>query len=93
MHGETSSNTEIAHKIGGRAAWLLGRDSAERTNIFAEIKLLYQARSQAVHSGVLSAKSKVNLETGDKLVARTLIAILLRGHFPNWPSLVMGGGG
>ena len=87
------SSTEIAHKIGGRAAWLLGHEPAERANIFTEMKLLYQARSEAVHSGVLSAKSKVNLEAGDKLVTRTLTAILVRGRFPNWASLMMGGGG
>lgn len=93
MHGESTSNTEIAHKIGGRAAWLLGYDPAERTNIFNEMKLVYQARSQAVHSGVLSTKSKVNLEAGDKLVARAIAALLARGQFPNWSSLVMGGNG
>jgi hypothetical protein len=92
MHGESSGNTEIAHKIGGRAAWLLGGDADERAKIFGEMKLLYQARSQAVHSGALSPKSKVNMNAGDILVARTLAAILKRGHFPDWSTLVMGGG-
>jgi hypothetical protein len=91
MHAETSGNTEITYKIGSRAAWLLGETATERTEIFGDIKQLYQARSQAVHSGILSAKSKVDLQAGDELVARTLAAILALGRFPEWSSLTMGG--
>jgi hypothetical protein len=91
MHAETSGNTEITYKIGSRAAWLLGKTPTERTEIFGDIKQLYQARSQAVHSGILSAKSKVDLQAGDKLIAQTLAAILALGRFPEWTCLTMGG--
>ena len=30
MHDHSPANTEIAHKIGSRAAWLLGQSPAER---------------------------------------------------------------
>tara|TARA_R110000772_G_scaffold207017_1_gene317582 strand:+ start:845 stop:2017 length:1173 start_codon:yes stop_codon:yes gene_type:complete len=91
MHDHGTSNTEIAHKIGGRAAWLAGKDAVERATIFAEMKKLYQARSQAVHAGTLSQKSKVDLDAGDRLVTNTLLAILDGGSFPDWSTLVMGG--
>jgi hypothetical protein len=91
MHAETSGNTEITYKIGSRAAWLLGKTPTERTEIFGDIKQLYQARSEAVHSGILFAKSKVDLQAGDELIARTLAAILALGRFPEWSCLTMGG--
>ncbi|MBF5093736.1 hypothetical protein F1643_03735 [Azospirillum sp. INR13] len=93
MHDHSPANTEITHKIGGRAAWLLGRDPAEREAVFVDLKKLYQARSQAVHSGALSSKSTVDLDAADQLVTRVLSAILERGSFPNWNNLTMGGNG
>jgi hypothetical protein len=93
MHDHSPANTEIAHKIGGRAAWLLGRSPTEREVIFVEMKRLYQARSQAVHSGVLSSRSTIDLMSADRLVTRALFAILECGRFPNWNSLTLGGDG
>jgi len=93
MHDNGTSNTEITHKIGSRAAWLLGEDANERTTIFDEMKHLYKARSDAVHSGVLPPKSKVDLDLADQLVVRVVQAILERGSFPDWMSLTMGGEG
>jgi len=91
MHDHSSANTEIAHKIGSRAAWLLGNDPETRATIFAEMKALYHARSTAVHSGALSRKSTIDLDAADRLVTAAFIAILERGRYPDWASLVMGG--
>lgn len=93
MHDNSQANTEITHKIGGRAAWMIGRDPAEREAVFVDMKKLYQARSQAVHSATLSSRSTVDLDAADLLVARVLSAILERGGFPNWNNLTMGGNG
>lgn len=93
MHDQGSDNSEITHKIGNRAAWLLGRESSEREAIFGEMKALYRARSQAVHRGKLSSSSPIDLTAADRLVTRALIAILERGGFPDWNSLTMGGNG
>jgi hypothetical protein len=93
MHDNSPSNTEITHKIGSRAAWLLGKDVDERATIFEEIKHLYKARSHAVHSGVFPPKSKVDLDLADQLVVRIMQAILARGSIPDWTSLTMGGDG
>lgn len=93
MHGDPSGNTEITHKIGSRAAWLLGKNAEDRASIFGEIKALYHARSKAVHEGTLPKKSKVDLNQADRLVTRTLNAIAARSRFPDWSSLTMGGPG
>lgn len=93
MHGDSSSNTEVTHKIGSRAAWLLGEDAEARATIFSDIKALYHARSKAVHEGTLPKKSKVDLGEADSLVALILNAIAARGRFPNWANLTMGGQG
>lgn len=93
MHGDTSGNTEITHKIGSRAAWLLGQNAEERATIFGEIKALYHARSKAVHEGTLPKKSKVDLNEADRLVTQILNAIAARGRFPSWSNLTMGGQG
>lgn len=91
MHDNGTSNTEITYKIGNRAAWLLGDDAKERAMIFDAIKHLYAARSSAVHSGVLSPKSKVDLDFADGLVVRVIQAILEHGGFLNWAELTLGG--
>lgn len=92
MHGQGEGNAEITHKIGTRAAWLLGTDPGERESIFTDMKKLYAARSQAVHSGVLtSSRATLDLDAADALVTRVLLAILRLGHFPDWTKLAMGG--
>ncbi|BAI95201.1 hypothetical protein Sj15T_30910 [Sphingobium sp. TA15] len=91
MHDHSHNNTEIAHKIGSRSAWLLGQTPTDRATIFTEMKSLYGARSQAVHSGFLSSRSTIDLDAADALVTRIFNAILARGAFPDWSSLVMGG--
>jgi hypothetical protein len=91
MHDQSRSNTEITYKIASRAAWLLGSDADERTKVFEQVKQLYAARSTAVHSGVLSSKSKIDLDVADALVSHVIRAILERGSFPDWMSLTMGG--
>jgi hypothetical protein len=93
MHDNGSDNSEITHKLGSRAAWLLGRDSSDREAVFREMKALYGARSRAVHRGELSSKSTLDLAAADRLVTSALTSILERGCFPNWDSLTMGGDG
>lgn len=93
MHGDSSSNTEVTHKMGSRASWLIGRDPAERETVFGQCKALYHARSKAVHEGVLPKKSKIDLAEADRFVTRILNAIAGRGRFPVWSNLTMGGKG
>lgn len=90
MHDMSPSNTEISNKISSRAAWLLGSEPDDRAAIFRDMRELYNARSTAVHSGKLSAKSRLDIESADRLVSRALLAILGRGSFPDWNTLTLG---
>jgi hypothetical protein len=91
MYGQDASNTEITYKIGSRAAWLLGEDPETRAGVFAGMKALYSARSEAVHAGVLKRGAAVDLEASDRLVARILTALAQHDDFPDWQTLVLGG--
>lgn len=91
MHDQDSENTEISHKLGTRAAWLLGETSQERATIFKEIKKLYGARSQSVHTGVLSSKKMPHFPAADRIVQRILLTVLGQGEFPDWNKLTLGG--
>lgn len=91
MHGK-GSNTEITQKIGTRAAWLVGKDLADRLNIFEGVKKLYDARSAAVHTGALSNRAALDLVESDALVSRVLLALAMHARFPDWSRLTLGGG-
>lgn len=90
MTHDDSGTSEITYRLASRLAWLLGASAQERLTIFAEAKLLYQARSTAAHKGQWSAKSKLDLDAGDRLVTRALRAILYRAAFPDWTALILG---
>jgi hypothetical protein len=91
MHGK-GSNTEITQKIGTRAAWLVGKDVADRLSIFEGVKKLYDARSTAVHTGALSSRAALDLMESDALVSRVLLALAMHARFPDWSRLILGGG-
>jgi hypothetical protein len=90
MHGSSDSNSEIRFKTALRAAWLLGSDTASRAKTFVRAQQLYDARSKAVHSGLLSTKKPFDSIESDRLVQELLSAISSRGSFPDWQSLVLG---
>lgn len=79
-----------------RAAWHLGSDLQERQGLLSFFKNIYDARSEAVHSGKFSKKSsaKVNKEKlaeADKWFAQAIKKFIDEGNFPDWDSLVVGG--
>lgn len=97
-HGQGHSS-EIGYKLGTRAAWLLGDNAESRGFIFKRAKNLYDARSKAVHAGVLneaygSPAYREALDSYDDL-CRELIIVLLSSTFwtstPEWQLLVVGG--
>lgn len=91
MHDQSPENTEISHKLGTRAAWLLGESSEKRETIFKVIKNLYGARSQAVHTGILSPKKMPDFPAADRIVQEILRTVLAQGEFPDWNRVTLGG--
>lgn len=84
------SHNEIRFKLGVRAAWLIGEDPKSRASIQKAVSAIYDSRSAAAHSGKVTDHDR--RVQGD-LVTMIIRAILDRGRFPDWNSLILGGEG
>ena len=96
MHGEDSSNSEIGFKLRMRAAWLLGKDPADRKRIHDLIRTAYELRSIAAHQGTLpQPKSVAELDKRNEnlrnisSLCQDLILKILKDGWPNWSDLVL----
>lgn len=95
MHDGSGDNSEITFKIAQRAAWLLGRDAADRSRIFSLVRDAYKLRSAAVHTGSLKEPKSADgwnaraatLRSTEELCAQ-LIVTLLDG-WPDWQTVVL----
>ncbi|MFC1803975.1 hypothetical protein ACFL0D_08440, partial [Thermoproteota archaeon] len=67
---------EVTHKISRNCAVLLGKDKEDSDKIFKQIKKIYEARSQIVHSGKTSKfKRKYMLIIRD-YIRRSIVKML-----------------
>ena len=93
------SSGEITFKLGVRAAWHLEEDPVDRRALKKTFGDIYKWRSEAVHTGNLSKKTK-NLsqeeidefiETAQDYCRDSILKILKEGKFPtNWDNLIFG---
>lgn len=92
MKGDSDSKSEIGYKLRLRGALVLGGTLEARRSSLEILGLLYRARSEAAHTGVLGKKlsQKYDFETANKLVTRVLVKLLENGDFPNWDDLALG---
>ena len=96
--GGREPSTEIRYKLGLRAAWLAGKEFADRESVFLSVRQLYDLRSQAAHAGHVSVSSNnwqavdSKIEAGISLVGQLIMALLARGNWPKWNRLVLGSG-
>lgn len=81
---------EITYKLSSRAAWLLGKNPEERTQVFEKAKKIYGHRSAAAHSGRLKNESDFLSLDAHAFTTRILREILQRGSFPVWHHLIFG---
>jgi hypothetical protein len=88
LHGVGGS--ELKYRLSFRGAYLLGRDPTERHVRFESFGSLYDARSQAAHTGTLSAKLLARLPEFDEICTAAIRAIVDRQEFPNWNELTLG---
>ena len=89
---------EISFKLRARAACFLADSSAQRKQIFRQVRDVYNLRSALVHSRKPSRKSKKLLtpqnmrytfETGFALARATLMKLLDQGPPDSWDELVI----
>lgn len=90
-------NNEISHKLGVRAAWLVGQSPSERVAIFKQIRKIYDHRSSVAHSGEIKHNCETwrvrddEIEQGIILGGNIVKAALTRGDWPpDWTGLVLG---
>ena len=91
---------EITFKLRVRAAWHLGKDKDDRSDLLAKFRDIYNSRSNAVHNGQLGRTVKFG---GDNISASEFIKevqdlchqstmkVLEKGKFPDWNGLIIGG--
>lgn len=91
-HGNTGDSDQITYRLGQRAGWLLGQDVDSRDKYATQAKLLYKARSIAVHTGKLTGKaSKMFIPPHvDALMIKLIRELLDRSTFPDWDRLTLG---
>jgi hypothetical protein len=66
FHRADDGLSELSFKLATRAAWFLGNSRQEREDVFRCFRALYDARSKAVHNGVLPDKIR-NLDVREIL--------------------------
>lgn len=96
MHGDTTGNSEIIHKLSVRAAWLFGDNSAEREEIYEIVRFAYSHRSQVAHKGFLKYPQNVQdeitfaekIEKVRSLCVRLILHVMKNG-WPNWRNITL----
>jgi hypothetical protein len=91
LHEMGSDRGELRYRTALRGAYLLGKDGGNRREIFNTLRSAYDARSSAVHAGVLTKKGLIeSLPVADTYCADAIRSIIDRRGFPtDWESIVL----
>lgn len=90
LHGIGSEiRGEMKYRFSARGAMFLGGDRRYRLSTFEALKNIYDLRSRAVHSGVLTAKQnktkpEETLTRAEGIWRDVATKLLERGSFPEW---------
>ena len=93
---------EVTFRFALHAAWHQGRDKNERQCLMEEFKLIYRARSKAVHDGKLGKSTTKAIKAmfggvpefidrAQDLCWAGVNKVIEDGDTPSWQNLVMGG--
>jgi len=76
----TTSQSELAHQMSERAAFLIAENAKERTETYATLKKAYEVRSKIVHGGYIKGAKVTDLAllstACDEIVRRCLQKVL-----------------
>ena len=91
------SQGEVSFRFALHGAWHLGKHKAEREALRTELKEIYLARSDVVHTGRLKGKRAKPSFDVSHLVARAqelcwqgITSVIEAGAIPDWTDLVLG---
>lgn len=93
-----NGRSEVRYRLAHHAAWHLGKDKEHRQQLSKELRQIYDARSVAVHTGVLGEKTRKSMPNGESEFVRRaqelcwlgLSKVIDAGEFPDWKNLIMG---
>ena len=92
---DNTDHNQLTMNFRLRGAWLLGNDSARRSELFDLLGRLYQYRSAAAHAGqtkqIKRFNAEADLQQGLSLCAAAIREVISRGGRPQWSSLLLGG--
>ncbi|MDR6408471.1 UNVERIFIED_ORG: hypothetical protein ABIC62_001861 [Burkholderia sp. 1595] len=96
---EKSERTQLSLQLRLRGAWLLGNTATERRAVFDQLKLIYDARSGAAHTGKIGSKPaeiearRTAIDQGLMTCARAIRKIVEGNGFPEWMDMLLGADG
>ena len=90
-----NAGSELRYRLSLFGAWFLGQNREERATIAKQLRDIYDARSKAVHEGLLENGDDLMWATkfvgmAQDLCRRTIVKIIEEGGFPDWDDLVLG---
>jgi hypothetical protein len=74
----STDSGELTHKLAERAALFIGKNGAERKEIFSRVKRGYDVRSKVLHGGGLTLKGQQDLHVVSRQVDDVVRIILLK---------------
>ena len=90
---DEGNNAELGFRLALRAAWYLGAEGHERTQIFDAIREAYNIGSKAVHTGEgYDDTIPANLAAAQDICRMSILRRVSEGGKPpNWNEVVLGG--
>lgn len=94
---DNSNNDQLALMFRLRGSWLLGKNYAERNDIYKKLNQIYKHRSQVAHSGVLEGNKEEKIKLVQEKfsdysnLAEKIIAKILHLGSPAWSKIILGG--
>ena len=103
---DIDETTEVSFRLRLHAAWHLGENEEDRRQLMKEFGEIYDWRSKVVHTGKLPEKRvsrkkrrpftrqevRQFIENAQDRCRESILKILEAGKFPDWSSLILGGG-
>ncbi|WP_176039754.1 HEPN domain-containing protein [Burkholderia stabilis] len=90
---------QLSLQLRLRGAWLLGNTVTQRREVFDQLKLIYDARSGAAHTGQIGSRPneiearRTAIDQGMVTCAQAIREIVERNGFPEWRDMLLGADG
>lgn len=89
-----NNSSELSYKLANRAAWYLGQDSADRAEMFRQVRSFYKISSKIIHAST----HRINKQQKDMLVRtqgicrQSILKLIRSTTIPQWDELTLNAG-